>query len=343
MLSRAGQLVLAGGMVAAATIPAQAAGPTGGINQCVVLAICIEIDQPGSSGSPGTTGGGSGGSGGGGGPAKPCTWHGVDYPCWDPDRGYFVTDTTSKYAGCYLQALDPQPNPGDPLWQGKTLGSVYMATCYDANNNPQAAFTDVIDKPPYVGGPAPTPGLVAQMAIKKLQFARPIEHVDPKTGRTLVGTDAWLWYERGKNDAELAMNVGPQSQTVNLDTISVTATATLTEVDWDLGYQEGGKEKVVTCLGGKGPGTQFVPGQSDSNHPPADACVARFGELSPAGGAPPSTAPKPTASAMAGGGFWVVATEVWTVNTGVTGWDGITFRVSGAPVQVQVNQLQVLN
>ncbi|MFE0462792.1 hypothetical protein ACFW1A_26415 [Kitasatospora sp. NPDC058965] len=337
---RAGQLVLAGGMVAAATIPAQAA-PAGGINPCVVLAICIEIDTPGSSGSPG--GGGSTGGSGGGTPV-PCTWNGVNYPCWDPDRGYFDQSTTDNMGGCYYMPMVPQPDANDPVWQTGS-GTAYLVQCVDPNGNFSGVATKALAKVPFVGGAPPTPDVLAQMAIAKLQFARPIAHVDPKTGQTLVGTDAWLWYENPAG-AE-ATNVGPQTKSSPMIAgLQANATATLDHVDWDLGYTDGGQEKVVSC---KAPGVAYAPGLA--KNPPAGSCVVQFGKLSPADGAAPTGGPQPTGSAMPGGGYWVTATEVWNITTSMTGaaptdpppWPPLTFRVAGAPVQVQVNSLQVVN
>ncbi|WP_157537439.1 hypothetical protein [Kitasatospora azatica] len=330
-----GQLLLLIGLVAAATIPAQAATSSGGINPCVVLAICVEIDAPGSTGSPGGGGGSSGG--GGGGTEAQCAWHGVQHPCWDPDLGWF--DTTS---GCYFTPEVPQPDPGSTQWEGKYgSGTVYLTTCYDAANNPTAG-TRWLSKPPNVTAAPPTPGTVAQMAIKQLRFARPIEHIDPKNGQMLVGVKAWLWYET--SPATHDVTVGPQSTTVSLNGVTVTATATLNSVVWDLGYAIAGVEQTVTC---HGPGVPYAAGLEQN--PPADACLASFDKLSPSTGAPPSTGPKPTASPSPGGGFWPVATEIWDVTTvddnnpTVKPWPDLQYKVAGAPVQFQVNELQVLN
>ncbi|WP_424707178.1 hypothetical protein [Kitasatospora acidiphila] len=335
-----GLLALLTGLLAGATIPARAASPTGGINQCLVLAICVELSQSGSGGSPGGGQGNNGSSSGGGEPV--CSWKGVQKPCWDPDLGWFDNSSDSGQ-GCYFKALDPS----DPALKGQTPQpgkSPYLQSCWDANGNPTYSTISWLAQAPNAGTPAPTPGTVAQMAIAQLQFIRPVIHTAP-TGKSLVTVPVFLWYDHGTAAAPDDQTIGPQSQTVNLNGISVTATATLTKVAWDMGYQANRKEVVADC---NGPGVPYADGME--NNPPAGACYWRFGSLSPANGAPPTGAPAPTAAPSPGGGYWPVATETWTVTTvdnnnpnGPAPWDPLTLEVSSLPVQLQVNQLQVLN
>jgi hypothetical protein len=188
------------------------------------------------------------------------------------------------------------------------------------------------------------------MAITQLQFARPVIHIAPN-GKSLVGLPVFLWYDHGAGVSPLpdSETVGPQNQTVQLNSVTVTAEATLTKVTWDMGYQVGGQEKTADC---NGPGIPYVQGMEAQNPPPAGACDITVDSLSPASGGPPTGAPAPSASPSPGGGYWPVATEEWTVNCYlgpddksplIPGWSGLVLDVSSQPVQLQVNQIQVLN
>ncbi|MCC9305591.1 hypothetical protein LN042_00410 [Kitasatospora sp. RB6PN24] len=334
-----GPFIVLTGLLAGSAVPAQADAPTGGINQCLVLAVCLEISQPGSGGAPGS--GGNTGSGNGGGEPV-CVWKGLQKPCWDPDLGWFDNSDDGNQ-GCYFKALDPS----DPALKDQTPEpgkTPYLQSCWDANGNLQDSVISWFAQAPSAAAPPPTPGTVAQMAIGKLQFVRPVIHTAP-TGKSLVTVPVFLWYDHGTAAAPDPETIGPQSRTVSLNGVSVTATATLTDVSWDMGYQADGKEAVADC---HGPGVPYVDGME--NNPPAGACYWRFGSLSPANGAPPSGAPAPTASAAPGGGYWPLATETWHVTTvnnndpnGPAPWDPLDLQVSSLPVQLQVNQLQMLN
>ncbi|WP_280691516.1 MULTISPECIES: hypothetical protein [unclassified Kitasatospora] len=329
-----GQLLLPIGLVAAATIPAQAATPTGGLNPCVVQAICLVVGVPGS---PGSTGGPTGSPGSGGGEAT-CTFNKQQYPCWDADLGWFDSEH-----GCYETPEDPQPPADDKSWGGNSPndGSVYLVSCVDGT-----VSTKFLNKPPNIGAPPPSPATVALIAFKKLPFLQPTPHSAP-TGQALVGVPVWLWYD--VPNGTQAETVGPMTINASLDGVSVDATATLTDVSWDLGYRDPatGKEAVVDCPG-KGAGHPYQPGLEQN--PPADACLATFGSLS----VNASGSPAPTAKASAGasgvpaGSFSLVVTQTWTVHTqdminGGEPWGPVQVSVSSNPMALQVSGLQVLN
>ncbi|GAA1230070.1 hypothetical protein GCM10009665_20630 [Kitasatospora nipponensis] len=309
----------------------------------MVLAVCIVVTTPGSTGSPGTTGG-SGGSGGGG--TTVCTWQGVDYPCYDGDLGWFNTAD-----GCYYNQLNPQPSAGDPSWQGHQygIGAIYLQVCYNAATT---TTTDIwLAKDPSVGAPPPTPAEVAQMAIRKLQFARPLPHSAP-ADKALVGVPVWFWYET--SEATKAQTVGPQTQRVDLFPVSVSATATLQSVVWDLGYQVDGKEATLTCTGNGGAGLPYDP-KLGTTVPPG-ACTAVFGKASPpVSGSPAPSTPTPSASASgtaaATDGYFLTVTQYWKIHTvdlnnptaATPPWPDLSLQVSSAPLGLQVSELQVLN
>ncbi|MFI9272695.1 hypothetical protein ACIGXM_18520 [Kitasatospora sp. NPDC052896] len=333
-----GQLLLIAGLLAGTTLlpgttpPAAAAGPTrGGVNPCVVLEVCVVVTSPGSSPTPGSGGGGGTGSGGGGGPAM-CSWNGQQWPCWDPDYGWF--DSSS---GCYFDELSPQPDPGDPLWGGHSSsdGAVYAKACALTGGGLEVESPVWLAKPPGVGQAPPDPGTVAQMAVKQLKFAKPVVHTAP-AGTALVGVPVWFWYETSAADQD--QTVGPQSTTVSLNGLSVTATARLDHVLWDLGYVDPttGQEAVLDC---GGPGVPYQPGLEQDV--PAGACTRTFSK---------ATTPTAGASAAAGGtaGFYLTATEYWTVSSwnntaGDQAYPDLTITVASDPIGLSVNELQVLN
>ncbi|MCX4745246.1 hypothetical protein OG455_06870 [Kitasatospora sp. NBC_01287] len=339
-----GQLILLTGLVAAVTIPAQAASPTGGLNPCVVQAICVVIQTPGSPGAPGGTGGtgGTGGGSGGGATGEPsCTWNNAQYPCWDPDLGWFNT-----VDGCYYLLEVPQPPADDPSW-GTNLpkdGSIYLLTC----DNYTESHTEFLNKPPNLDAPPPTPATVGQMAFNELVFKTPTAHSAP-VGQALVGVPVWLWYDTP--NAPAAEVVGPQTVNVSLNGVSVDATATLTKVVWDLGYRDPatGQEATVECKD-KGAGHPYAPGDEKKSPPPADACLAQFDNISSTPPSPPASLPasSPAASGAAAAGFDLVVTQYWTVSTkdminGGEPWGPLLVKVSSAPLALQVNGLQLLN
>jgi RNA polymerase sigma factor (sigma-70 family) len=111
--------------------------------------------------------------------------------------------------------------------------------------------------PPQPGGPnppppplAPAPAVIAQQAIKSLGLRGP--HVQlSANGSTFVGAPVWLWIDRG------AQFTGPLSTTATAGAAQVTATGTLTAVEWDLGPPGAH----IRCLG---PGTPWT-GQAGSS------------------------------------------------------------------------------
>lgn len=316
-----GQLLLVIGLLAGSTLPAQAATPTGGVNPCVVLAVCVVIETPGSSGSPG-----SGGSGGGSGGGQDCTWNNVQRDCYNSAWGWFSNET-----GCYYSLMNPQPDAGDPLWEGNPAGTggVYLLGCLDTANN-ITGRTKWLAKPPNIGV-VPAPEVVAQMAIAKLQFVRPIPRTaPPDTG--LVGVKSWFWYDTTPQTHD--QTVGPQTQVASINGASVSATATLKNVVWDLGYKDPstGQEVVVHCAD-KGAGLPYTTGLEKVVPVPHDACTGDFSKAS---------------ATAADGKFYLTVTQYWEITTldlinGGAPWPTVYLSVASLPLGLQVNELQVLN
>ncbi|GAA1947473.1 hypothetical protein [Kitasatospora viridis] len=325
-------LLLLLGLVSGTAIPAQAAytpPPAGGMNQCLVLAICIELNQPGSGGAPGGSGGSTGGGSGGG--DTSCTWKGLTEPCWDGDYGWFNTDD-----GCYYRQADST----DPLWSENPAnsGAAYARVCFDSAGGESPAPSVWLAQPPNTAAPPPSPATVGQMAFNQLPFELPIAHVAPQ-GKSLVGVPTFLWFDT--KTGTRASELGDLQATVTLSGVTVTATAHVTSVVWDLGFKSGGTEATQDCTS-QGTGVVYTPGMEQN--PPAGACLADYGKLvSPTDGAAPTSGPAPSGPAAPGGGFWPRVILTWHVTTTGDVWGPLDLQITSAPVQLQINSLNVLN
>ena len=181
----------------------------------------LEVGVPGSSGgSGGSQSEGSGGSG-----EQRCySYDGkTEVPCridggqWNPGRM------------CYARPADPQPPKTDPIWTGHS-GGVVMS-CNVAGNSPYSYW-----EPGPEEAQPPDPEVLAKIAVERMEL-RPVgmgmwpDRIEGFPGRhTLVGWRNWLWV------TDPAPNTwGPIVKTASQDGYSVTATASVTRLDWDMG------------------------------------------------------------------------------------------------------------
>ncbi|MCD0481386.1 hypothetical protein LO771_02920 [Streptacidiphilus sp. ASG 303] len=194
--------------------------PGGGVWECHNEVTCVEVHVPGTPGSTPT--GGSGGGGGGSGP-QTCTWAGREYPCTDPDLGWFNTSD-----GCYYSRTDPQPAAGDPAWGGHDPkdGAVYDRVCRQADGSLVVKDPVWLAAPPGAE-PPPDPRQVALQAIAQLRYPKPALHTAPGgKGTPLVGMPVWLWTD------PLAAR---PSKALTVRGVTVRAEAALAKVVWHLG------------------------------------------------------------------------------------------------------------
>jgi YD repeat-containing protein len=127
----------------------------------------------------------------------------------------------------------------------------------------------------------------------------------------LVGMDAWLWVDNAGQHG-----YGPITRTATAGPVSVTATARVTKVVWDLG--DGSR---LTC---RNAGTPWSP---DKGSGPSPTCGHRY--LTPS-------------TAEPDGSFTVRATAHWQVEWTGAGQAGeITFTMDGERQQ-PVTEVQVL-
>ncbi|PZG11109.1 hypothetical protein C1I95_27495, partial [Micromonospora craterilacus] len=234
------------------------------------------------------------GNGGGGGT---CEWNGRTVACYDEERGWFSN-------GCYYKLASPQQEaPAGSQW--------YMRTCIS-----DAGFdysTVLLSEPPPGFGAPPDPEELARRAFASISLLAPRASVAPRKdiGPGLVGLPVWMWAERGANQ------FGPLSASASDRGLTVTITAKVDQVVWDMGNRA-----TVAC---DGPGTRY------------DAKGPHAGKPSPDCGYD-SGYPK-------AGKYRVQATTHWSVewrsSSGQTGnIPGVT-RTTGT-VEIQINELQVV-
>jgi hypothetical protein len=220
----------------------------------------------------------------------------------------------SSADGCYYQQLQPQPPAGDPLWQGHQPGdgAIYIRACaLEAGGN---SVTLWLAAPPPGYGGGPTPGQLAQQALSKMMLSAPAIGIAPKHGSMgLVGLPVWLW------DIKSQTTWGPNSASASAGGLTVTATAKVSQIVWDMGD---GSSK--TC---QNAGTPYSASYGNSSSP---TCGYTYQQ---------SSAGQP------GGSYTVTATSTWTVtwsaSNGQTGTLAPLTRTS--TTTVAIGQLQVLN
>ena len=157
-------------------------------------------------------------------------------PC-SSEYGYW-----SNSYNCYIQLLDPQPPAGDPSWQGHEPGDGAVYNCYQ----PQTDLLILIwsADPPPNSGAGPTPREVAQLAIEQMNLRAIDIGIAPEPGDDsigIVGMPVWMWAANPDSHT-----VGPITASASAGGITVTATARVHQITWDMGD---GTEVICTTAG----------------------------------------------------------------------------------------------
>lgn len=260
---------------------------------CNAAGCGIGIDVPGSpggGGQPGAGGSGSGGSASGSSVSSGGESEFSAEQCW--------------------KTLDPPPVASSALWEGNDSGSgaiqynsciktyggsgpVLLAgspTRFVANGQPAG------NAPP----PPPDPAVLAQQAYQLIPIPKPVMHFGPNADQIAVRYWLYLWTD----------NPGDLSRTVTAGGISVTATAKLTSVTWNMGSSSAeGQGSTITCNGNGKPAPENADVVNDPR--PAGYCAFMYQLRS-------------TPERTGGAGTWPVTaaatwTVTWTATTGETG------------------------
>lgn len=205
----------------------------------------IFVDDPGN---PGGGGGGEGGGGeGGGGEGSPILT---------------IKGTQCLYAGL----ADPQPSKADPVWEGHTDGAIHMCTTAPFELSPAFRIYFWAAAPPAAAPPNPQD--LARTAISTMNLHAIAIGIVPESapGRVgVVGMPTWMW---AADPGESTM--GPITRSASSGGYTVTATATVNKVVWDMG-----DGSTVTC---RGPGTPYADSYGKSSSPDCGHTYTRQGE-----------------------------------------------------------------
>jgi hypothetical protein len=305
--------------LAAAGLLTLAPGPSYADPVCQVTdpetGVClIYVEVPGTPGNPGDPGD-DGPTDTGTGAA--CSWDGTDQGITKPPPG--PVPCSSKYGywsngyNCYISLLDPQPPAGDPNWQGHEPGDGAVYTCYQ----PQ---TDLLiwiwsADPPPNSGAGPTPREVAQIAIEQMALRAIDIGIAPEPGEDsigIVGMPVWMWAANPDSHT-----VGPITESASAGGVTVTATARVHRITWDMGD---GTQIICTTTG-----TPYKASYGKQQSPDCGHVYAK------------------SSSTKSGGKYTVTASSDWVIT-----WDGAgqtgTIRLNGLTrsVAIAVGEAQVL-
>lgn len=303
------RVLVVAGLLLSPAAPAMADEPPigGDVTHCQVNVICEEYTTPGGTPSPG--GGGTGGGSAGG--PQLCSWNGQEWPCHDPELGWFSSST-----GCYYRELSPQPEAGSPAWGGHqpSEGTVYNETCRFTDGSIGTAAPKFFAQAP-AGPPPLNPVAEARKIMDSIVLPFPEPGVAPK-GTAVVGVPVWLWLENAK---------APAPKSVSGGGITITVTPHLQSVVWDLG-----DGRPVTCdKEGAAAGTPYDAKYGAAKSP---TCGHEF--TTGSAGKPDGTF---VGSVKAN---WV---GVVTVTGSTQKVDPIKVPLTFAPLELKVGEVQVLN
>lgn len=164
-------------------------------------------------------------------PVQKCFNDGAEIPCHVGGAWWSVGHS------CYAFKSDPQPPASSALWDGhrdgdgKLVGTVY--TCLTpgivgaAGSWANAFWLGSVPRVQV------DPAVLARRAVKSMRLRAVAIGLTPPAGSgsyTLVGIPTWMWVAQPS-----ATTWGPKSATAAADGVSVTATAQVASVTWDMG------------------------------------------------------------------------------------------------------------
>lgn len=311
MLTRAASFAGLLGLLALLLAPGASADPV----TCEVrdprTGIClIEIEPPPEVSPISDPDPGAGDGFGSSRPAPRCQGgSGHEVPCTDQEYG-----TWSNDRACYVGITDPQPPQGDPAWEGNTDGSVYH--CHfppELSRGTGFGFTYYFWSLVPPDAPTLTPEQAAEIVVAGMDLRAIDIGIVPEPGAAsvgLVGLPVWMWTEQTPN------TWGPISRTANAGGITITATANVQRVVWNMG-----DGTTVTC---STPGTSYQDHYGDQRSPD---CGHKYTE---------------TSVGQPGDAYPVTATNYWIVDWNGGGDSGQIPLELTAQIRIQVGELQVL-
>ena len=208
----------------------------------------------------------------------------------------------------YTGVADPQPPKEYPVWGSHTDGAIHECSegpcqrfCVPATIQFWAAEAPEAPEPPDPAELAEQ--ALAQMNLRAIEIGIVPEDKSGSVG--IVGMPQWMWAEHpGRN------TMGPITRTATAGNFSVTATAAVDKIVWDMG-----DGTTVTCTG---PGTPYEDKHDDSDSPDCGHRYTRQGE------------------------YTVTATSYWTVQWRGVGDTGIIEDSLVSSTDIVMGEAQVI-
>ncbi|MDN3059403.1 ATP/GTP-binding protein [Streptomyces sp. SRF1] len=284
----------AGGALIGAALPSAAHADSGGNGVCGGTDSWVSVcaTDPGSPGSEAS-------------PARPAK----------PRKG--AKGQKASFRSCVVKKLDPQPPAGSAVWKGHDPGdgAIYTRSCvFDAATSPVTAGVPLPDQtfwsatPPAAAGP--DPAQLAQQAVDKMLLKGPDIVSPDAAGRWTVGVPVWM--HAGKSPA----TYGPTSASATAGAVTVTATAKVASIKWQMG-----DGSTVTCTGA---GTPYRKAYGKRTSPDCGHTYAR------------TSASEPDKK------YTVTATATWVIEWNGGGQSGELTEIRESQVEVSVGELQAL-
>jgi len=252
-LSGAAAVAVAAGLVAALPASSYADGDTNCQRTSMSMAGCdIQVQEPVNPGDPNNPNAPTGSTGDSG-PAcyfdpdrQNLGGEGHAVPCHS-EYGYF-----SNAYDCSISLMTPQPQPGDPVWQGHEPGDGAIYNCYQPDSGMMIPIW--AGSPPAGPGQQITPYEIAQIAIKRMNMRAvgvglaptPVESNPESLG--VIGLPVWMWVTN-PIASTYSTSDDPLTASASAGGITVTARAYVERVEWDMGD---GSDP-ITC----GAGTEY--------------------------------------------------------------------------------------
>jgi hypothetical protein len=271
---------------------------------CLVWVEVPVTSRPVSSGTPGQPG------------TSGSTGQQVSGPraeCFSTALGKTVScvDGASRWSNdrqCYVSRLEPQPPAGASVWEGRTPdeGAVYVC----AGGVGTSGYQFWAATAPAAPAPPPDPQVVARLAIEDMALRAVDIGIVPEDRPDRVGAvgmPVWLWVE------DVGPHTwGPITRTASVGGYSVSATAEVDRVEWDMG-----DGTVVTCYT---PGTRWAPSTRTITESPD--CGHVYSEQ--------------------GNPYAVTASTYWQVTWSGIGQSGLIPLTTTASTNVLIGEVQVL-
>lgn len=220
-------LLAAGASPAHADAQAVCVGDAASISGCSSATVTITVSVNGSATTLSAGG------------APVCQFNGSPVPC-SADGAWW-----SSSRGCYVAKSDPQPPATDPVWQGRTDGTIYDCRLPSGVGGARHLSQFWASTEPV--SPAEVQNLAAHVVqTMNLQgvgvgMAPTPTSKDPNS-IGIVGLPNWLWV-----DSPSPQTWGPITRSASSGALTVSVTATVTKVTWTMG--DGSAPIVCTTKG----------------------------------------------------------------------------------------------